>query len=332
MKTNTTNNCRQLSIDFSNPDIPEESRSEFINDSIDSDDENSDELFITESIPAQEPLRYICFGSGSSGNCCYIGTRKGGIMIDSGVRPEFIEQAMQKNDIHPSQVKAVLLTHDHSDHVRFVYKMMRQLKSARLFCTNRVLNGLLRRHNVSRLIRDYHEPIFKEIPFKILDFEITAFEVPHDGSDNMGFFISYAGKNFAVATDLGAVTERAAHYMSLANYLMIEANYDSRMLANGPYPAYLKARIRTENGHLDNADTAKFLSEIAPRGTLSHIFLCHLSKDNNTPETALRTIGESLGKCGLKVGDGSESITDRESDIHLMALPRFDTTRLIILK
>ena len=189
-----------------------------------------------------------------------------------------------------------------------------------------MLNGLLRRHSISKRIKEYHTPIFKEIPFKVADMEITAFDVPHDGSDNMGFSIEYAGHNFVLATDLGSVSDRARHYMGLANYLVIESNYDSDMLRLGRYPEYLKARIRSANGHLDNRDAAAFLSEII-RPELKYIFLCHLSKDNNTPAIALRETRAALAARGLTVGNAEETLSDRRADVQLMALPRFDPSR-----
>ena len=275
-------------------------------------------------------LRYMSLGSGSSGNCCYLGTARTGIIIDAGVRVDTVENALAASGIRMSQVKGVLLTHDHSDHVKYAYTLLRNNKHLKLFCTNRVLNGILRRHSISKRIKDYHVPIFKEIPFKLCDFEVTAFEVPHDGSDNMGFSIDYEGRRFVIATDLGAVQERARHYISGANYLMLESNYDSRMLALGPYPEYLKARIRTDHGHMDNEDTAAFLSEIFT-SRLSHIFLCHLSQDNNTPEKALDVVRGALLARGVSVGNCEETLADRAADVQLMALPRFEPTRLIML-
>lgn len=194
-----------------------------------------------------------------------------------------------------------------------------------------MLNGLLRRHSISKRIKEYHTPIFKEIPFKVADMEITAFEVPHDGSDNMGFSIDFEGHRFVLATDLGAVTDRARHYMSQANYLVIEANYDLEMLMKGRYPEYLKARIAAINGHLDNRDTAAFLREII-NPQLKYIFLCHLSKDNNTPALALREVRSALEAAGQRVGDAEDTIADRQADVQLMALPRFDATRWFVFR
>ena len=275
---------------------------------------------------SERNLYFMSMGSGSSGNCCYIGTKRGGILIDAGVKTEEVVRMLSSNGVAMSAVKALLITHDHSDHVRYAYNIVRNHKHIRIFCTNRVLNGILRRHSISKRIKEYHNPIFKEIPFKILDFEITAFDVPHDGTDNMGFSLEFDNRRFVLATDLGAVAERAYYYMSRANYLVIEANYDLQMLKNGPYPEYLKARIQTERGHLDNVETGKFLKEVV-NPDLKYVFLCHLSQDNNTPSKALKEVREALESVGKIVGNAEETISDRKADIQLMALPRFESSR-----
>ncbi len=280
---------------------------------------------------APRPLYFCSFGSGSSGNCSYIGSREGGLIVDVGIRAEEIERGLASNGVSMSHVKGVLLTHDHADHVKYVYALLRNHRHLKLFCTNRVLNGMLRRHSISKRIKEYHIPIFKEIPFKVLDFEITAFDVPHDGTDNMGFSVEYDSRRFVVATDLGEVTDRARYYMSRATYLMIEANYDAQMLRMGRYPEYLKARIASGSGHLDNRQTAAFVSEIITP-ELNHIFLCHLSQDNNTPQIALRTVREALEKKGLKVGQAMETFDDRKADVQLASLPRFDMTRWFMFR
>lgn len=276
-------------------------------------------------------LHYISFASGSSGNSCYIGNEQGGIVIDAGIRADQIEDTLRRHGISMRHVRGLLLTHDHSDHVRYSYNLLRNNRHLSLYCTPRVLNGLLRRHSISKRIKEYHSPIFKEIPFKIAGMEITAFDVPHDGSDNMGFSIEFEGHRFVLATDLGRVSDRARFYMSRANYLVIEANYDSDMLRLGPYPEYLKARIRMDNGHLDNRDTAAFVSEIA-NPDLKYVFLCHLSQDNNTPAKAVHEVREALETRGLTVGRGEETIADRRADIQLMALPRFQPTRWFVFR
>lgn len=276
-------------------------------------------------------LYYISFGSGSSGNSCYVGTRNGGIIIDAGIRADEIEAKIKANGIDMKKIYGVLLTHDHSDHVRYAYTLVRNNKHMKVYCTNRVLNALLRNHNISKRIKDYHHVIFKEIPFNLGELEVTAFEVPHDGSDNMGFSIKFQDRNFVLATDMGEVMPRARHYMSQADYLVIESNYDLQMLRNGRYPEFLKARIQTSVGHMDNTATAEILKQLySPR--LSHIFLCHLSKDNNTPEKALQLIRAALEEAGATVGTGMETIEDRKKDVQLVALPRYEATRLFVFR
>ena len=274
---------------------------------------------------------YQSFGSGSSGNCSYVGTAAGGLLIDAGIREDAVEMLLKSNGIGMHMVRGILITHDHKDHVQHAYKFLRNNKGISLFCTNRVMNGILHHHNVSRRIKDYHVPIFKEIPFNVGDFEVTAFETSHDGTDNMGFSLSYGGRNFVLATDMGVVTTRARYYMSHANYLVMEANYDLQMLVQGPYPEHLKARIVTTTGHMDNEDTAKFLADIY-HDRLSHIFLCHLSAENNTPEKALAAVKRALEARGLNVGSGDNSIADRQSDVSLTALPRKEPTRWYVFR
>ena len=281
--------------------------------------------------PIDQRLYYISFGSGSSGNSSYVGTNKGGVIIDAGIKADEIEVKIKDNGLDIKKIYGVLLTHDHSDHVKYVYTLVKNNRHMKIYCTNRVMNGILRRHGISKRIKDYHIPIFKEIPFKIADLEITAFEVPHDGSDNMGFSLSFGERNFVLATDMGNVYDRARHYISKADHLVIESNYDLRMLTNGNYPEFLKARIQTDIGHMDNEKTAEFLKEIyTPR--LKHIFLCHLSKDNNTPEKALETVREKLKELGIKIGSAMETLEDRKADVQLMALPRYDSTRLFVFR
>lgn len=281
-----------------------------------------------------EPLLFISFGSGSSGNCAYLGTRREGLLIDAGVDPDIVERVLQANGLSMAAVRGVLLTHDHSDHVRFVYKTVRLRRDVGIYCTPKTLTGLLRRHSISRRVKDYHHPIYKEFPFSLAGMSLTAFDVSHDGTDNCGFYIeTQRGHTFAVATDIGSVTDRVDFYMRRARYVMLEANYDAEMLRTGPYTAFLKSRIAAPNGHLDNIDAADFAASLAGGGILSHIFLCHLSAENNTPDTALSTVRERLVGAGFgPVGDGSGSLESESCRIQLMALPRTSPSRLFVFR
>ncbi len=276
-------------------------------------------------------LKFISFGSGSSGNCAYLGNERYGILIDAGVEPDRIYDKLLHNGVTMDMIGGIILTHDHGDHIRYAYNIVRKHRHMRIYCTPRTLNGILRRHNVSRRIKDFHQPIFKEFTFNLSDFSITPFETSHDGSDNVGFMIEFEDQKFVVATDMGTITERADFYIRQANHLMIEANYDLQMLINGPYREYLKARILSPTGHMDNQATAQYLGRIYS-SALRNVFLCHLSQDNNLPEIALEAVVSAFRNLGLKVGDASGSVSSRDANIQVLALPRFDSTATLVLK
>lgn len=279
-------------------------------------------------------LKFISFGSGSSGNCAYIGDDRFGVLIDAGVDYAHVMGELRRQGISMDKVRGIILTHDHGDHTRYAYNILRNNRHMALYATPRAFNGMLRRHSISRRIKDYHHPVYKEIAFNVGDFAITPFEIMHDGTDNVGFLISAGGGafRFVVVTDLGVVSERAHFYMSQATALMLESNYDAAMLRDGHYPEYLKARIAAETGHLDNADAADWLREnYTPQ--LRHVFLCHLSNDNNTPEIAVAASRQALLDAGAaSVGDGSLSLDSRQAPVQLVALPRFDPSPMYIIR
>lgn len=293
----------------------------------------SEEIDVDMAAPTlYNEIVFVSFGSGSSGNCAYIGDADGGFLIDAGVDMTRTRDTLRRHGLDFDKVKGVILTHDHSDHVRYVYSLVRKNTHIGVYCTPKTLSGIMRRHSISRRLKDYHRPVFKEFAFKIGNFQITPFDVSHDGTDNAGYFIEHGSQTFAVATDLGAITDRVDYYMRRARHIMIEANYDAEMLRIGPYPMHLKSRIAAANGHLDNAVTARFLSQIATDG-LSHVFLCHLSQDNNTPEKALDCVRQALTEAGIeKIGDGSGSLLSSEGTLQLVALPRFNASRFFTLR
>ena len=179
------------------------------------------------------------------------------VYVRSRKRTKLIADELKRNGIMPDMVKGILLTHAHQDHMRCLYPAVSACRCS-VYCTMGVMSQMLQRCRISSRIRDHHVPIFKEIPFRILDMEITAFETSHDVK-SVGFSIEYEGERFVVATDMGMITDRAAHYMSRANHLMIECNYDLEMLTNGHYPQMLKDRVMGDKGHLDNKVAARSL-------------------------------------------------------------------------
>lgn len=281
------------------------------------------------AVERPEHLRFISFGSGSSGNCSYIGTPRCGLLLDAGVDNNRVLAELANNAIDPATIAGILLTHDHSDHVRFAYAILRRYRHMKLFATPKAMAGLLRRHSMSRRIKDYHQPVYKEFPFTVGPFTITPFETSHDGTDNAGYAITGLGTSFVLATDTGTITSRADFYIRQAEHLMIEADYDAHMLRTGPYPERLKARIASTIGHLDNADTARYLASVAASGKLRTVFLCHLSHINNTPALALRTVRDALEQAGLRVTDGAAPAADPR--LRLSVLPRLESSLMSVL-
>lgn len=280
-------------------------------------------------------VRFMSFGSGSSGNCAFLTDGTTGLIIDAGVDPDHVERSLGRHGFSMDSVRGILLTHDHGDHVRYVYRLAKAHSHLRVYCTPKAFNGIMRRHNIARRLKDYFQAIYKEFPFKIGNWEVTAFDVSHDGTDNAGFFITNGPHRIAVATDLGCITPRVSHYMSQARNIVIEANYDASMLAAGPYPEFLKARIAADNGHLDNTVTADFVAGLyAGSDLLQRVYLCHLSHDNNTPSTALEAVEQALRIADAQVEIvRDDTVPPLDADRHrrrilLDALPRFEASML----
>lgn len=289
---------------------------------------------LQHSAPAM--LQFLSLGSGSSGNCSYLGVKgRGGLLIDAGVPVDKVLEMLKTNGIPAAGIRGILITHDHSDHVRYVYPLLRKLSDRQhmlpVYCTPRTMAGILRRHTISRRITDHHKPIFHEFPFEAGPFAAISFEVSHDGSDNSGYCLSYGERNFVFSGDLGTVTERADYYMRRANYLMIESDYDAAMLATGTYPEHLKARIQRPTGHLSNWAASTYVARIW-QPHLSHVFLCHLSVENNRPELALRTCLETLANKGIKAVDGDNANSSGLVDLRVSVLPRFEASPLHLFR
>ncbi len=255
-------------------------------------------------------IKFISLASGSSGNCYYLGTDKHGILIDAGIGIRTIKKELKEINVSLSNVCAVFITHDHADHIKAVGHLGEKYNIP-VYSTREIHEGINKSYCMTEKLSTSVHYINKDEPMKIDEFKISAFEVPHDGTDNVGYCIEIGDKIFSFLTDLGHITETAAHYICKANYLILEANYDLEMLRMGPYPKYLKERISGPNGHMSNTDTADFLAENINEH-LKYIWLCHLSKDNNHPELAYKTVEWKLKSKGVIVG----------KDVQLIALKR----------
>ena len=246
-------------------------------------------------------LNFISFGSGSSGNCYLLYTESEGLIIDHGIGTKTMKKYFREYGIPLSLVKYVLVTHDHADHVKSVGKFSQE-NDLDIHATKRVHVGINNNYCVRYKVPVAHARCIEpNVPFTLGEFHVMPFSVPHDSADNIGFLIETQGIKFCLMTDVGHVTEEMGQMIGQANYLVIEANYDTEMLKAGTYPAHLKVRIMGLGGHLSNADCAQALAENAT-SELRHVWLCHLSEENNHPELARKTVEQVLRSYGLVVG------------------------------
>ncbi len=255
-------------------------------------------------------VKFISLASGSSGNCYYIGTESYGILIDAGIAARTIKKILKESGIGMDTIIGVFVTHDHADHIKGVGGLGEKLNIP-VYSTALVHAGINKSYCMTEKLHSSVRYLEKKQPMQLRDFRIESFEVPHDGTDNVGYCIEIGDKTFSFLTDLGEVTPVAGEYICKANYLILEANYDEDMLRRGNYPQYLKERIISRTGHMSNTATAEFLAENISE-KLKYIWLCHLSKDNNHPELAYKTVEFRLRDKGIVVG----------KDVQLCALKR----------
>lgn len=265
-------------------------------------------------------IYFMSLSSGSSGNCYYLGTDEHAILIDAGIPVKQIKGYLKDVGIQFEKIMAVFVTHDHADHIKALGNLGERC-AIPVYATRGTHEGINNNYCMTEKLSSSVRYIEKEVPLKFHDFVITPFEVPHDGTDNVGYRIEVDGKVFCFVTDLGHITETVSKYILQAKYLIMEANYDEDMLRMGKYPQFLKERITSPKGHLSNKTTAKFLARNIHPG-LKNIWLCHLSGENNHPEIAYKTVEYELRGVGVIPG----------KDVQLCALKRTTPSELYVFE
>ena len=244
-------------------------------------------------------IRYCSLFSGSSGNSTYVGTADGGLLIDVGVSARRIVNALRQRDIDPTTIRAVLLTHEHSDHIAGLQVLCRQFGWP-VIASEGTLDGLSAQNKIDGNQKLYMLPIGRSV--SVAGLQVTPFETPHDSRQCYGYRVdSEDGRSLAMTTDLGYLPESVLQAINGCDFIHIESNHDPVMLQNGPYPYMLKQRIRGPGGHLSNADCAAVLPRLVAAGA-TRIMLAHLSAHNNTPELAQTTATAALTDAGVTMG------------------------------
>ncbi len=228
--------------------------------------------------------------SSSKGNSTFIGTEKGGILIDCGVSCKRLMAALELNRIPAEAVKAIFITHEHSDHVSGL-RLFTNKTGCPVYGQKRTLQRLADADKISST-----SPIIDMTGISIAaaGMEVRCFNTPHDTIQSCGYRIHTDDDKYcAVCTDLGHVTPEVDEALTGCRLVLLESNYDENMLRTGGYPLYLKERILSKNGHLSNNDCAAQVGRLIERGT-THFILGHLSQDNNRPQIADSTVQNSL--------------------------------------
>jgi len=232
-------------------------------------------------------LTVCVLASGSRGNAIYVSDGPTAFLIDAGLSGIEIERRLGSRGLAPQRLRAIIVSHEHADHINGVGVLSRRYRLP--VYLNRKTAGAAKRIGRLHCVNTFD----CGTEFHIGNLHIHPFSLSHDAEDPAGFTIQTNGLKIGLATDLGVVTSMVTEHLKGCRALILEANHDTRMLIDGPYPWPLKQRIQSRLGHLSNTDSRRLVSEVAHAG-LEHVILAHLSEINNTPDTALNAIAPAL--------------------------------------
>lgn len=255
-------------------------------------------------------INFISLISGSSGNATFISDGKTHILTDCGMSGAKLKDALAKIGIQPEDLSAMLITHEHIDHVRGAGVIARRY-GIPVYATEKTLMAM----DCGRI--DNINCITPDCDFEIKSIGITPFSIPHDAADPVGYSFFAENEKYSLATDIGHMNEYIFDHLKGSKYVLLESNHDVDMLQAGRYPFPLKRRILSDVGHLSNECAAKCALELVKCGT-EHIALGHLSEENNRPEIAMLETHNRLTDAGVSVG----------SDMTLTVAKRFEVTAI----
>lgn len=268
---------------------------------------------------------YICsLNSGSNGNCYYVGHENGAVLIDAGISCRETVKRMDRAGLDISLVKAIFISHEHSDHIRGVETLSKTFRLPVYITPATRQNAFLKLED--SLCRTFSTGVAVEIE----DLNIIPFAKHHDASDPHSFVVEHQGTRVGVFTDIGQRCERLAEHFSTCHAAFLESNYDEEMLRNGPYPFYLKRRISGGQGHLSNNQALQLFLNCR-RPDLSHLLLAHLSAENNCPSLVADVFKPHAGNTQVVVASRHE-----ESNVYTIygeekaALPKHTEKQLTL--
>ncbi|MCR5575515.1 MAG: MBL fold metallo-hydrolase [Oscillospiraceae bacterium] len=240
-------------------------------------------------------MKIVIFASGSGGNCMLLSDGDTHLLIDAGISLRRIESALAHAGLTVYDIAGVLITHEHADHISGLGMLLKR-RPLPLYAPHTVAARLCGKLPAA-------EECMRVIPvgerFAVGGVQVRAFHTPHDTDESVGYRVEGTGC-FALATDMGHVTDEVADGLRGADTVLIESNHDLSMLVDGGYPIYLKRRILSARGHLSNADCANLAAQLVRAGTKT-VILGHLSRENNRPELALAETARLLEGTGAEL-------------------------------
>jgi phosphoribosyl 1,2-cyclic phosphodiesterase len=239
-------------------------------------------------------LAVCILASGSRGNSIYISDGDTAILIDAGLSGAEIERRLQSRALSAKNLNAILVSHEHSDHIQAVGVLSRRYQLP-VYISPKTKKA-------SRRLGSVHDLRIFEcgITFQINNMTIHPFSISHDAEDPVGFTIGQNGTIIGIATDLGVATAMVKQHLKSCSLLILEFNHDPVMLEQGPYPWPIKQRIKSRTGHLSNVESKKLLEELQ-HDNLKHVILAHLSDTNNTPQKAFDEASKALIHCKARL-------------------------------
>jgi phosphoribosyl 1,2-cyclic phosphodiesterase len=244
------------------------------------------------------PVFIASLNSGSNGNCYYIGNEHEAVLVDAGISCRETEKRMARLGLSMQKVKAVFISHEHSDHIRGLAVLAKKFRLP-VYVTDGTV------HHCGDVPKELCYTLKSYLPVQIGNLEITAFPKHHDAVEPHSFMITDGDTRIGVFTDIGATCEHLIRHFSQCHAAFLEANYDEDMLEQGRYPFYLKRRIRGGKGHLSNKQALDLFINHKP-SFMSHVLLAHLSKDNNNPELAQQLFAQHAGDTQVSVASRYE--------------------------
>ncbi|WP_284140635.1 MULTISPECIES: MBL fold metallo-hydrolase [unclassified Virgibacillus] len=242
-------------------------------------------------------LRFSVLASGSSGNAFYIESNKTRLLVDAGLSGKQMDRLFSQVEVDPSQLNGILVTHEHSDHIKGLGIVARKYNLP-IYANEKTWKAM--EHSIGKLSLDQKFIFDMETVKTFGDMDVESFGVSHDAAEPMFYVFHHNGSKVAIVTDLGYVSDRIKKTVSDADAYIFEANHDVEMLRMGRYPWNVKRRILGDSGHVSNEDCGLALSDIISNRT-KRIYLAHLSQDNNMKDLARMSVDNVLQERGIEI-------------------------------